>query len=230
MEFLETFGYIWSSRKVIRVIFGRALPGATSRSDYMKSLANWPELHGEVARVSIARHPSQSDLPERRSEVACVSMAGRHKTKPGATSQSDPLRSLPKDGATCRSDMPSTAWSDFPERLHEVAVTHTPERPGQSDIERSLAFGSRDTPPRATWPELHGEVARISIARHPSQSDLPERRSEVTRVSMARRHKTKPGATSQRDPLRSLPKAGATCRSNMPRSLRVYLPVELMFF
>ncbi|KAF2601673.1 hypothetical protein F2Q70_00024972 [Brassica cretica] len=38
MEFLETFGYIWSSREVIRVIFGRALPGATSRSDYMKSL------------------------------------------------------------------------------------------------------------------------------------------------------------------------------------------------
>ncbi|KAF2616427.1 hypothetical protein F2Q68_00040744 [Brassica cretica] len=36
MEFLETFGYIWSSREVIRVIFGRALPGATSRSDYMK--------------------------------------------------------------------------------------------------------------------------------------------------------------------------------------------------
>ncbi|KAF3537440.1 hypothetical protein F2Q69_00021722 [Brassica cretica] len=38
MEFLETFGYIWSSREVIRVIFGRALPGATFRSDYMKSL------------------------------------------------------------------------------------------------------------------------------------------------------------------------------------------------
>ncbi|KAF3519732.1 hypothetical protein DY000_02059129 [Brassica cretica] len=31
----------------------------------------------------------------------------------------------------------STAWSDFPERLHEVAVTHIPERPGQSDIERT---------------------------------------------------------------------------------------------
>ncbi|KAF3502985.1 hypothetical protein F2Q69_00043902 [Brassica cretica] len=45
---------------------------------------------------------------------------------------------------------PCTAWSDFPERLHEVAVTHIPERPGQSDMERSLAFLSRDTPPRAT--------------------------------------------------------------------------------
>ena len=53
MEFLETFGCIWSSKEVIRVIFGRALPGATSperlsqvtparatyRSDAMNSLA-----------------------------------------------------------------------------------------------------------------------------------------------------------------------------------------------
>ena len=38
MEFLETFMCIWSSREMIRVIFGRALLGATSRSDYMKSL------------------------------------------------------------------------------------------------------------------------------------------------------------------------------------------------
>ncbi|KAG5397990.1 hypothetical protein IGI04_019804 [Brassica rapa subsp. trilocularis] len=38
MEFLETFGYIWSSKEVIRVVFGRALPGATSQSDYMRSL------------------------------------------------------------------------------------------------------------------------------------------------------------------------------------------------
>ncbi|KAG5414102.1 hypothetical protein IGI04_001669 [Brassica rapa subsp. trilocularis] len=38
MEFLETFGCIWSSKEVIRVVFGRALPGATSRSDYMRSL------------------------------------------------------------------------------------------------------------------------------------------------------------------------------------------------
>ncbi|KAF2538379.1 hypothetical protein F2Q68_00022756 [Brassica cretica] len=53
MEFLETLRCIWSSKEVIRVIFGRALPGATSperlsqvtparatyRSDAMKSLA-----------------------------------------------------------------------------------------------------------------------------------------------------------------------------------------------
>ncbi|KAF3602474.1 hypothetical protein F2Q69_00036754 [Brassica cretica] len=128
--------------------------------------------------------------------------------------------------------MSSTAWSDFPERLHEVTVTHIPERPGQSDIERSLAFLSRDTPPRVIFPERHGEVARVSIARHPSQCDLPERRSEAARVSMARRHKTKPGATSQSDPLRSLPKAGATCRSDMPRfhcSHLVFLLISYLF-
>ncbi|KAF3509832.1 hypothetical protein F2Q69_00005454 [Brassica cretica] len=52
MENLETLGCIWSSKEVIRVIFGRALPGATSperlsqvtparatyRSDAMNSL------------------------------------------------------------------------------------------------------------------------------------------------------------------------------------------------
>ncbi|WZZ63540.1 hypothetical protein YC2023_074910 [Brassica napus] len=81
MEFLETFGYIWSSREVIRVIFGRALLGATSRSDYMKSLA---------------RHPSQSDLPERRSKVARVSMARRHPTKPRAMSSESLLRIVSK--------------------------------------------------------------------------------------------------------------------------------------
>uniref|UniRef100_A0A0D3CSL3 Uncharacterized protein n=1 Tax=Brassica oleracea var. oleracea TaxID=109376 RepID=A0A0D3CSL3_BRAOL len=48
-------------------------------------------------------------------------------------------------------------------------------------------------------------------------SDLPERRSEVAR--MARQHKMKPGATSQSDPQSSLPKSGATCWSDAPRSL-----------
>ncbi|KAF3532900.1 hypothetical protein DY000_02042102 [Brassica cretica] len=100
----------------------------------------------------------------------------------------------------------------------------------ESDLDRATYRGRsrfyRETP----LPERHEEVARVSIARHPSQSDLPERSYKVARVSMARRHPTKPGATSQSDPLRSLPKAGATCRSDMPRSLRVYLPVELMFF
>ncbi|KAG5383185.1 hypothetical protein IGI04_034655 [Brassica rapa subsp. trilocularis] len=79
----------------------------------------------------------------------------------------------------------------------------------------------------ATCPERRPEVARIS---HPSQSDLPKRHPEVARVSMARRHEAKPGATSQSDPLRSLPKAGATCRSDMPRSLRGLLVISLCTF
>ncbi|WZZ20627.1 hypothetical protein YC2023_122014 [Brassica napus] len=88
--------------------------GARFRSDVMRSLqstprATCPERRPEVARIS---HPSQSDLPKRHPEVAHVSMARRHEAKPGATSQSDPLRSLPKARATCRSDMPSILKSD----------------------------------------------------------------------------------------------------------------------
>uniref|UniRef100_A0A0D3EDN4 Uncharacterized protein n=1 Tax=Brassica oleracea var. oleracea TaxID=109376 RepID=A0A0D3EDN4_BRAOL len=67
---------------------------------------------------------------------------------------------------------------------------------------------------RAGERERRAEVACIS---HPSRSDLPKRHPEVARVSMARRHEAKPGATSQSDPLRSLPKARATSRSDMPR-------------
>ncbi|KAF3592775.1 hypothetical protein DY000_02026549 [Brassica cretica] len=71
MKFSETFGCVWSSKE----------------SDTARSLA----------RVS---HPSRSDLPKRHPDVARFSMARRHEAKPGATSQSDPLRSLPKPGAT----------------------------------------------------------------------------------------------------------------------------------
>uniref|UniRef100_A0A0D3CSU8 Uncharacterized protein n=1 Tax=Brassica oleracea var. oleracea TaxID=109376 RepID=A0A0D3CSU8_BRAOL len=91
-----------------------------------------------------------------------------------------------------------------------------------SDAPKSLATIG----PRATCPERRTEVARIS---HPSRSDLPKRHPEVARVSMARRHEAKPGATSQSDPLRSLPKARATSRSDMPRSLRVYCWVDFYF-
>ncbi|KAF3607297.1 hypothetical protein DY000_02046052 [Brassica cretica] len=86
-----------------------------------------------------------------------------------------------------------------PERRREVAVTHIPERPGQSDMERSLAFLSRDTPLRATCqsdaPTLrgrshfHGETkkneARSNLSERPTKvapegrSDLSERHAEV---------------------------------------------------
>ncbi|KAF3514620.1 hypothetical protein F2Q69_00003981 [Brassica cretica] len=39
----------------------------------------------------------------------------------------------------------STAWSDFPERLHEVVVHHIPERLFQSDRTKSLAFSRPKT-------------------------------------------------------------------------------------
>ena len=110
----------------------------------------------------------------------------------------------------------------------------------RSDVMRSLQSTSQSdlagatpwsrspySPSEATCPERRAEVARIS---HPSRSDLPKRHPEVARVSMARRHEAKPGATSQSDPLRSLPKARATCRSDMPRSLRVYCWVDFLFY
>ncbi|KAF2577968.1 hypothetical protein F2Q70_00013579 [Brassica cretica] len=68
MEFLGTFGCIWSSKEVIRVIFGRALPGATSRSDYMKSMCI--TSRSDQPRATISSRSSQSDLPERRHELA----------------------------------------------------------------------------------------------------------------------------------------------------------------
>ncbi|CAN7033768.1 unnamed protein product, partial [Brassica oleracea var. botrytis] len=69
------------------------------------------------------------------------------------------------------------------------------------------------------WTSRAGErgsaVTRSPYSPH--EAICPERRAEVARVSMARRHEAKPGATSQSDPLRSLPKARATSRSDMPR-------------
>ncbi|KAG5379003.1 hypothetical protein IGI04_026845, partial [Brassica rapa subsp. trilocularis] len=91
-SFWRHLGAFGAQKGVFRVVIGRARHGATS-----------PERHHQVARIS---HPSRSDLPKRHPEVARVSMARRHEAKPGATSQSDPLRSLPKAGATCRKDMP----------------------------------------------------------------------------------------------------------------------------
>uniref|UniRef100_M4EHC5 Uncharacterized protein n=3 Tax=Brassica campestris TaxID=3711 RepID=M4EHC5_BRACM len=184
MEFLETFGCIWSSKEVIRVVFGRALPGATSRSDYMRSLCTTSRSDSSRAtaqgrsRFHVWRHTftPRSDLPERRAEVA------------------------------------PEAWSDL-----SRATGRSRSRFHHSETRERA---------RSDLPERHHEVARIS---HPSRSDLPKRHPEVARVSMARRHEAKPGATSQSDPLRSLPKAGATCRSDMPRSLRAYYLLDFYF-
>ncbi|KAG5411756.1 hypothetical protein IGI04_008075 [Brassica rapa subsp. trilocularis] len=108
MEFLETFGCIWSSKEVIRVVFGRALPGATSRSDYMRSLCT-------TSRSDSSRATARSRSHD-----------------PGATSQSDLPRSLPIQSDPLErhtivardlspGDTKNRPWSDFPERHLQVA-------------------------------------------------------------------------------------------------------------
>ena len=134
MEFLETFGCIWSSKEVIKVIIGRAErwerpsrsdpPGATPSGRSLTCLirATLPERCGEVARhfipVEAENWPGatyQSDhsrslpkpratWPEWHPEVARISIAWRQHNGARATSRSDTARSLPKHGATTRSD------------------------------------------------------------------------------------------------------------------------------
>uniref|UniRef100_A0A0D3C3G4 Uncharacterized protein n=1 Tax=Brassica oleracea var. oleracea TaxID=109376 RepID=A0A0D3C3G4_BRAOL len=89
-------------------------------------------------------------------------MARRHKTKPGATSQSDPLRSLPKSGVTC--------WSDTPRSL----ASSRPETPKSSILERPL----RATYQGRSQPERPAQVARVLMGRDTKKrvgSDLLER-------------------------------------------------------
>ncbi|KAF3597350.1 hypothetical protein DY000_02021536 [Brassica cretica] len=132
MKFLETFGCIWSSKEVIRVIFGRALPGATSRSDYMKSLCT----------------TSRSDFP-RATERSRSRFHVRR-----ANSQSDVPKSLPMFRATCWSNTPRSLASSCPETpkssILERPLRATyqgrsqPERPAQ--VARVLT--GRDTKKR----------------------------------------------------------------------------------
>ncbi|KAG5400065.1 hypothetical protein IGI04_014672, partial [Brassica rapa subsp. trilocularis] len=126
MEFLGTFGCIWSLKDVKQVIIGRAEHGSEVPQRRHEPRATCPKRRTEVARIS---HPSRSDLPKRHPEVARVSMARRHEAKPGATSQSDPLRSLPKAGATCRSDMPRSLRP--PGRLSFDLLRNTQELSGE---------------------------------------------------------------------------------------------------
>ncbi|KAF3604064.1 hypothetical protein F2Q69_00038460 [Brassica cretica] len=161
MEFLKTFECILSSKEVIRVIFGRALPGATSRSDYMKSLcttsrSDFPrETARSRSRPLVRRHQNRaswSDLPERRAEVA---------PDVQSTCWSDTPRSL-------ASSRPETPKSSILERLPGATYQgrSQPERPAQSDYHKSLQ------------PERPAQVARVLTGRDTKKrvgSDLLER-------------------------------------------------------
>uniref|UniRef100_A0A0D3ASV1 Uncharacterized protein n=1 Tax=Brassica oleracea var. oleracea TaxID=109376 RepID=A0A0D3ASV1_BRAOL len=86
MEFLETFGCIWSSKEVFKVIIGRAAHGSdqsgatpSSRSD-LPIGATLPERQGGVARVFITRrreNKSGATSPERHHQVALISLSER---------------------------------------------------------------------------------------------------------------------------------------------------------
>ncbi|KAF3539784.1 hypothetical protein F2Q69_00021965 [Brassica cretica] len=78
MEFLETFGCIWSSKEVFKVIIGRAAHGSdqsgatpSSRSD-LPIGATLPERQGGVARVFITRRRENESGATSRSDTARV--------------------------------------------------------------------------------------------------------------------------------------------------------------
>ena len=147
MEFLETFGSIWSSKEVIRVIFGRALPGATSRSDYMKSLcttsrSDFPRATARSrSRFHVRRH---TDLTlERPPRATCRSRSRCSERPVGATHQG---RSRP----LVRRHQSRASWSDPSERPTKVA-------PSQSDQPRAT-ISSRSS--QSDLPERRHELAR----------------------------------------------------------------------
>ncbi|KAF3524384.1 hypothetical protein F2Q69_00048936 [Brassica cretica] len=70
---------------------------------YRVTTTQWSRNDLSERPTEVAPKPGAT-LPERRGEVARVFIAQRHENGPGATSHSDPSRSLSKPGATSRSD------------------------------------------------------------------------------------------------------------------------------
>lgn len=117
MEFLETFGCIWSSKRSVQ-------------SGHWASKA-WSDQSG-------ATPPSRSDLPigatlpERQGEVARGFITRRRENEPGATSRSYTTKSLASHtplGATSQSDTPrslASLWRDDTKRSLErpLRATH----------------------------------------------------------------------------------------------------------
>ncbi|KAL0835953.1 hypothetical protein Bca101_087842 [Brassica carinata] len=114
--------------------------------------------------------------------------------------------------------------SDLSEQPLQVA----PE--AQSDLARVTPRGRsrfyRRTTTQWSWSDLSERPTEVAPE---AWSDLSGRLLEVARVSIAGRQHNGAGATSQSDPLRSLPKPGATSRSDYWRSLRAYCLLKFMF-
>ncbi|WZZ57433.1 hypothetical protein YC2023_057540 [Brassica napus] len=112
------------------MIFGRALPGATSQSDYMKSLcttsrSDFPRATARSrSRFHVRRHTYLT--LERPPRATCRSRSRCSERPVGATHQggSHPL---------VRRHQNRASWSDLSERPTKVA-------PSQSDQRKSLAF------------------------------------------------------------------------------------------
>uniref|UniRef100_A0A0D3E2L8 Pentatricopeptide repeat-containing protein n=1 Tax=Brassica oleracea var. oleracea TaxID=109376 RepID=A0A0D3E2L8_BRAOL len=186
MEFLETFGCIWSSKEVIKVIIGRT--------------ECWERLH-EVAVIP---------LPERLARATIQGRSRFHGETTPDEARSDVLRAT--QPGRSRGDDPGATSS---ERHSQVAREETTrERRLRSDTARSLArrrpgsdvFGatqpgrSRGDDPGATSSERHSQVAREETTRE------RRLRSDTAR-SLARRRPgsdvfgaTQPGRSRGDDP------------------------------
>ncbi|KAL0813854.1 hypothetical protein Bca101_070297 [Brassica carinata] len=81
MEFLETFGCIWSSKEVFKVIIGRAAHGSDQSGATPSSRSDLP---------------IGATLPERQGRVARVFITQRRENESGATSRSDTARIVSK--------------------------------------------------------------------------------------------------------------------------------------
>ncbi|KAF3559447.1 hypothetical protein F2Q69_00010675 [Brassica cretica] len=101
---LETFGCIWSSKEVIRVIFGRALPRATS-PERLSQVAPVRATYRSDAMKSLARNDPGATSLERHIQVT------REETTRERRLQSDTARSLAK----------KRPGSDLSQRRAEVA-------------------------------------------------------------------------------------------------------------
>ncbi|KAG5383536.1 hypothetical protein IGI04_035006 [Brassica rapa subsp. trilocularis] len=179
MEFLETFGCIWSSKEVIRVVFGRALPGATSRSDGMRSLCT-------TSRSDSSRATAQS-RSQRRAEVApeawsdLTRATGRSRSPFWFSETRNRSRS---DLSQRPSEVAPEAQSDVLERLAEVAarrlsarIHKNHQKPLESHLFESIDHSKLDHP--RSNPYIHEfSFPIVKKFKNPSKSLIALRLSD----------------------------------------------------